>query len=395
MSHELTDFLVSLADPAFLKTYSEDPDAAMRQAGLSDVQQQAVRDRDLSSIHRLTAAEMSDSLYGRLLARVHEEPALKFELTLDFGVLPDADTRDDGSVDAGQGRVTRLDDDEAHPAPGNASRPRVDRGFATAGPAAKNELVIVGSGITGANHLTAEAAAHIASADRVLYCVADLVIERRLRCLNPNAEDLCAFYADHKPRQQSYEEMVARILEVLRRHRRVCAVFYGHPGIFVWPSFRAVEQARHQGYLARMLPAVSSLDCLFADIGVDPSCDGCQIVEATDLLVRSKRPDVSASVIIFQAGLVGDLGYDSRGYDGSHVAVLAEYLASFYGASHEIVLYEAAQCPVSRPRTQRVPLSDLQAARLSGATTLFIPPKERLPASEDMLVRLGLKRPRA
>jgi maleate cis-trans isomerase len=32
-----------------------------------------------------------------------------------------------------------------------------------------------------------------------------------------------------------------------------------------------------------MLPAVSSLDCLFCDLGVDPST-GCQIVEATDLL---------------------------------------------------------------------------------------------------------------
>ena len=102
--------------------------------------------------------------------------------------------------------------------------------------------------------------------------------------------------------------MVALILEALPLYRRVCAVFYGHPGIFVWPSYKAIQLAREDGYRAYMLPAVSSLDCLFADVGFDPSRHSCQILEATDMLVRSREPDTEAAVVLFQAGCVGDLG---------------------------------------------------------------------------------------
>lgn len=114
-----------------------------------------------------------------------------------------------------------------------------------------------------ANHLSAEATAQISNADKVLYCVADLVVERHLLHLNNNTEDLYVFYADDKPRRQTYEQVVSRMLECLEQNERVCAVFYGHPGIFVWPSFKAIQFARKRGYLVYMLPAVSALDCFF------------------------------------------------------------------------------------------------------------------------------------
>ncbi len=379
----------------------------MSRAGLSEQQKQAVRDGDLSRIRRLTAVEMKDSLQGRLLTTFYETSDLKFELTVNFGPDPEVHVDHDGCLDGEQDfggvaidgsavELTDLNEDIAECSTRHTVGPYFAHLFeASSIPSKKNELVIVGSGITGANHLTAEAAAHIAGADRVLYCVADLAIERRLRCLNNDAEDLCVFYGDNKPREQTYEQMVTRILEVLRNHERVCVVFYGHPGIFVLPSFKAVEVARNEGYRARMLPAVSSLDCLFADVGVDPSRHGCQIVEATDMLVRSKRPDISAAVVIFQAGFVGDLGYSMRGYDDRNISVLAEYLGSFYGEDYEVIVYEAAQYPVCRPRVQRVKLSELPDANLSGISTLYIPPKEVPPARADMLSRLGLKYPRA
>jgi hypothetical protein len=170
-------------------------------------------------------------------------------------------------------------------------------------------------------------------------------------------------------------------------------VFYGHPGIFVWPSYKAIQLARRDGHNAYMLPAISSLDCLFADVGFDPSRYSCQIVEATDLLVRDRKPDIGASVVIFQVGCVGDLGYNSRGYDRRNVPVLAEYLASFYGNEYEIILYEASQYPVCKPKIKKIPISDLVAAKPSGITTMYIPPKKLPEPDEVMLGRLGLKRP--
>ena len=68
-----------------------------------------------------------------------------------------------------------------------------------------------------------------------------------------------------------YARIVGDILDAVRGGASVCAAFYGHPGIFVTPSHDAVRRARAEGYPARMLPAVSAVDCLFADLGVDPA----------------------------------------------------------------------------------------------------------------------------
>ena len=40
-----------------------------------------------------------------------------------------------------------------------------------------------------------------------------------------------------------------------------------HPGVYVAPSHETVLRARAEGYPARMLPGISSEDCLFADLG--------------------------------------------------------------------------------------------------------------------------------
>jgi hypothetical protein len=147
------------------------------------------------------------------------------------------------------------------------------------------------------------------------------------------------------------------------------------------------------GYNAYMLPAISSLDCLFADVGFDPSRHSCQIVEATDLLVRNRIPDVTASVILFQIGCVGDLGYNSRGYDRRNVPLLAEYLSSFYGHDFEAILYEAAQYPVCKPKVRRVKLGELAESKPTGISTLYIPPATLRSRDDAMIERLGLETP--
>ena len=56
----------------------------------------------------------------------------------------------------------------------------------------------------------------------------------------------------HKP-SELYTEMVERILFFVRKGKKVCAVFYGHPGIFVFSSHEAIRIARAEGYPAVML----------------------------------------------------------------------------------------------------------------------------------------------
>ena len=127
--------------------------------------------------------------------------------------------------------------------------------------------------------------------------------------------------------------MVEELLEPVRRGRRVCAAFYGHPGVFVTPSHEAIRQARAEGFPARMLPAVSAEDCLFADLGIDPGAQRLPELRGDRVPRASDRPiDVRAYLILWQISVVGERRtVSSPRQEG--LAELAEALLAHYPPS--------------------------------------------------------------
>lgn len=252
----------------------------------------------------------------------------------------------------------------------------------------KGELVVVGTGIQ-LGHMTVQARAYLQQSDKLLYCVGDAATERYIKKLNPNAESLYVLYGDDKRRITTYREMVERTLECVREGLKVCMAFYGHPGMFVYPSHEAVRRARAEGFRAVMLPAVSSLDCLFADLGIDPAT-GCQMIEATDLLIRKRRVDTTMGLIVWQAGAVGDLGFRFKGFDGRNVPILQKYLLEIYGSDHDCTVYEASQYSVCDPIIRIVKVRDLSSAGLTGISTLYLGPKQKANVDVPMVQELGI-----
>ena len=165
--------------------------------------------------------------------------------------------------------------------------------------------------------------------------------------------------------------MSDRLVEHARNGRRVVGVFYGHPGVFTSPSHWAVEGARAEGIPARMLPAVSAEDCLFADLGIDPGDGACQSFEATDMIIRARVPATDAHLVVWQVGVVAQLGLETG---GARVAELVQYLERFYPAEHMIIHYQAAQSVVADPTIEPVPLSELGSLALAVTSTLYVPP---------------------
>ena len=80
------------------------------------------------------------------------------------------------------------------------------------------------------------------SSRTTVHVVADPAAATWLESLNPKARSLTPLYRSGVPRRRIYEEMVEEIL-VPVRGSRACAVFYGHPGVFVQPSHEAVRRA--------------------------------------------------------------------------------------------------------------------------------------------------------
>jgi len=239
----------------------------------------------------------------------------------------------------------------------------------------RGSLIVVGTGIRTIGHLTMEAVAWIKQADKVLYVVGDPVAELMLKELNPGgAESMTGMYAVGKPRIETYNEMIERTLECIRQGMVTCMACYGHPGVFVYPSHESIRRARAEGYSARMLPGISSEDCLFADLGVDPGIHGCQSFEATDFLVNQRVIDPRSSVVLWQIGVVGDATFKPTAYDLSAMPLLVERLLTIYPATHPMYLYEAAVLHGCEPTIRQITAAELAYGPLSPGYTLYIPP---------------------
>ncbi|HVQ09486.1 MAG TPA: SAM-dependent methyltransferase [Allosphingosinicella sp.] len=261
----------------------------------------------------------------------------------------------------------------------------------------RGRLIVVGTGLRTVGQMTTEAIAWIKAADSVLYVVGDPVAEEMILRLKPDAISLQTLYSTDSKRIDTYEMMVERVLESVRGNSTTCAVFYGHPGVFVYPSHAAIQRARAEGYPAVMLPGVSAEDCLFADIGIDPAETGCSSYEATDYLFHQRPTDPASAMVLWQIGILGNDGYNPGGrYETPLMPLLIHKLGRHYGQDHRVAVYEAAVQVGCLPRISWIPMAGLATVELTAASTLYIPPAapsqpdhEMFAYAEAMGINLG------
>jgi Tetrapyrrole (Corrin/Porphyrin) Methylases len=257
-------------------------------------------------------------------------------------------------------------------------------------------LEILGSGIEAVGFTRADEA-RIRSADAVFYCVADPATKVWLMSERPDAYDLYTLYDDRKRRYVTYMQMAEAMLHPVRQGQRVVAVFYGHPGIFVLATHRAVQIARREGHRAEMRAAVSALDTLCSDLGVDPSQPGMQMYEATDMLIRARRPDPGLHLVLWQVGLIGELGYRRQGYLNTNFSTLLDYLETLYDPDHPVINYVGSRYPGIDPIIDHQTIKSLRDPAVqhwvTGISTFYLPPRAAAPADAEMLVKLGLLAP--
>ena len=253
----------------------------------------------------------------------------------------------------------------------------------------RGSLACVGMGMTLGSHLTPLARDHIEQADVVFAALSDHVVELWLQRMNPDVRSLQPYYAEGKSRLKTYKEWVDLIMAEVRAGKRVCAVFYGHPGIFAWSPHKAIDKARAEGFQAHMEPGISAEDCLYADVGIDPGRYGCQHFEATQLLFYEHRINPAGYVVLWQVALVGDASLTRFHTGPAYRQVLVDKLSRDYPLDHEIIIYHGATLPIEQPRIRRVKLRDLPDTTLASQETVVLPPAMTLKPDIAMQERLA------
>ncbi len=254
----------------------------------------------------------------------------------------------------------------------------------------QGSFVAVGLGMMLGAHLSPRSRSEIEQADVVFGLVSDAIVELWLQEMRPGVRSLQPFYAEGKPRTDSYREMIEAMMTEVRAGHRVCGVFYGHPGVFAQVPHHTIAQARTEGFYAEMQPGISAEDCLFADLGIDPGTYGCQHHETSQMMFYRRRIDPSAYLILWQIVLAGDRSLARYGTGEPYRRLLLELLVEQgYPPEHEVIVYEAATLPIASPRMEYMPLSGLVTAELRLQSTLVLPPARPMERNQVMLQRLA------
>ncbi|PXX39755.1 SAM-dependent methyltransferase [Undibacterium pigrum] len=257
----------------------------------------------------------------------------------------------------------------------------------------QGSLVCVGTGMRMAGQLTPIAQSYMESFDIVIAAVPNIFTRKWLQgvareyvCLNDHYEDT---KVDGKTRRDTYRRMADTILKEVRAGKKVCAAFYGHPGIFACISHMAIAEAREEGYDAHMEPGISALDCLVADLGIDPGSHGMQSMESTQFMIYKRTLDPTALLVLWQVGIAGDLTLKRFDTESAHLQILVNKLAQYYPLDHEVILYEAATDPLEKTRIDKLPLGDLPKMSYKQITTLVIPPAQTLEKDQAIIDELN------
>ncbi len=186
----------------------------------------------------------------------------------------------------------------------------------------------------------------------------------------------------------TYRGWVEVMMAQVRDGKRVCGVFYGHPGVFAWSPHKVIEVARSEGFSAHMEPGISAEDCLYADLGIDPGRFGCQHFEASQLLFYERRIDPTGYLILWQVGLVGDLSLTRFTTGVAYRKVLVDLLSQTYPRDDQVMIYAAATLPIDQPMVHRVALRDLPDVPMTAKEAVVLPPAE--PLKHNLAVRARL-----
>ncbi|HBD7411738.1 TPA: uroporphyrinogen III methylase [Legionella pneumophila] len=250
------------------------------------------------------------------------------------------------------------------------------------------QLSLIGCGIKIIAHLSKEAESHINKAEIVLFLVNEPVMEEWIGVHARKVKNLSGLYFSQKNRESSYRLITKEILHALECYEFVCVVFYGHPTVFALPGLEAIKKAKENGVETKIIPAISAEDCLFADLEIDPGECGCYSVEATDLLVYQRHPDTSSHLLVWQVGMLGNLGHEAH-LKTDAIELFVEYLLKFYSENHVAVIYEASIYPGLDCIVKKFMLKELRDQRISKIAILYIPPEEKKSADSLVLKKLG------
>lgn len=255
------------------------------------------------------------------------------------------------------------------------------------------QLIIAGTGIKFLSHLTVEVKSVIEKSSCVVFLLNEPAIKNWITKNAKKYISMDSVYFSSAQRVDSYAKIADEVLKYLQEHDDLCFLIYGHPTIFSSITSEIISKVTSQEVNIQMMPGISALDCLFADLNIDPGMSGLQSYDATEFIVYDHSFSVVSHLVLWQIAIIGKTEIVKNNeininFQKKAVNILLRKLMEVYPSEHQIVLYVASQYPGFPFEAQYLKLKDLNVVDIPRLATLYIPPVRKRQMNIDVCNQL-------
>ncbi|MEP3199165.1 MAG: SAM-dependent methyltransferase [Lentilitoribacter sp.] len=238
------------------------------------------------------------------------------------------------------------------------------------------DIYIVGIGIKWKQHITFEVDEILGKCNEIFYIEKSPTIRDYFLEKTSLVTDLTELYEENADREETYNQMAMKVISAATEHQPVALALYGHPTVFAYPPFLIKEMASHLDLSVKFLPGISAMDTLFCDLAIDPSVNGLQLLEATDLLLRRRSLDPTKATLIWQIGSLGTSLFSTAESLPERFKPIQKYLTEYFPPDHPVFSVFTSPHPGLRSQIYEFKLEEMIdfAPVLHSAVTIYIPP---------------------
>lgn len=249
------------------------------------------------------------------------------------------------------------------------------------------DIALAGVGIGGFSQTTLETLNAFKQA-RIIFHLTDY--HRQLRKYCKQVVSLEKEYWTGEVDTDIYKRLADRVLAEGKQGPGVVMVGDGHPAYYDDVTWDIYRRGRRRGLDVRILTAISSIDSMAANCGLEIHTGGFQIFDATTILSLNQELNPHIDMLVMQIGwfgtsLVVDISESKRG----RFKPFVKYLRRFYPADHPVRVMEAPyseQHPAVVISTKLGKLDD-HHRKIMPVMSMFIPalPEKTRKANEDFI----------
>ena len=161
------------------------------------------------------------------------------------------------------------------------------------------DLYLLGAGVAFPDHLTVQTIEILSTCARICTNLPDSRLSGLPADLREKCISLWPLYQDGRLRRENYRDVTNAILGEVEKAHPLAWLTPGHPMIFDSVSKSLLDAAHSRKWNVSIVPAISSLDTLLAELAYDPA-SGLLIHDATGLVRQNIPLPGSAALILLQ-----------------------------------------------------------------------------------------------